>query len=277
MTITNDTQTGPVEKKHGYAPVNGLDMYYEIQGTGDPLVYIPMGFGCAGVTEFPALTRNRALITMDLQGVGRTVDINRPRSFEQDADDVIALLKHLGITQADLLGECAGGVVAMLIALRRPEIVRRVATYGTVFGPAQDAYKPELLAPLMDLTPDSPSVQWQRENYRKVAPDPSCWPAIWSKVFSIRWSGFGREELMSLQMPVLIAVGDHDWVRLDHVLETFSLIPDAELAVIPDAGHFALHTDQTKLLPAVEAFLDAPRPKVPFATTETGYHPGATR
>jgi pimeloyl-ACP methyl ester carboxylesterase len=81
----------------------------------------------------------------------------------------------------------------------------------------------------------------------------------------------------STQPPVLIAVGDHDFVRLDHVLETFQLIPNAELAVIPDAGHFVLNAEQQKVLPAIEAFLDAPMTKVPFATTKTGYHPGETR
>src|ERR1700737_3480095 len=86
MTMITDTQKG-VEKKHGYAPVNGLKMYYEIQGAGKPLVYVPMGFGVAGTTKLAALTQNRMLISVDLQGRGRTADIDRPLSFEQQADD----------------------------------------------------------------------------------------------------------------------------------------------------------------------------------------------
>ena len=88
-------------------------------------------------------------------------------------------------------------------------------------------------------TPDARSFQFQRENYKKVAPDPDYWPKFWGKVCSIQWGGFSNEELASIKAPVLIAVGDHDFVRLEHAVETFKLIPNAELAVIPDAGHFA--------------------------------------
>src|SRR3981189_2774 len=88
-------------KTNGYAPVNGLKMYYEIEGTGDPLVFIPPAFGYAGLKSFPALTQRRKVITMDLQGNGRTADIpDRPISIEQYAKDVVGLLKHLGISKA---------------------------------------------------------------------------------------------------------------------------------------------------------------------------------
>ena len=277
MTSSSAMRNGKVEKKRGYAPVNGLSMYYEVQGTGKPLVYIPMGFGVAGTTELPALTQNRKSITFDLQGRGRTADIDRPLSFEQQADDVIALLKHLRIEQADFLGECVGGVVAILVAIRHPELVGRVVTYGSVFGKFQDAYKPEILAHVMSLTPDSEAIRFQRENYERVAPDPAYWPAIWSKFNSLQWNGFSHEDLTRLEAPVLIAVGDHDWVRLEHALEIYSLIPNGELAVIPDAGHFALDAEPRKVLPVFEAFLDAPATRLPFATTAIGYQPGAAR
>jgi pimeloyl-ACP methyl ester carboxylesterase len=263
--------------RSGYAPVNGLNLYYEIEGTGKPLVYIPPGLGLAAVPDFATLTEQRQVITVHLQGRGRTADIDRPLRFEQDAEDVVGLLQHLEIAQADFFGECIGGVVATIIAIRHPERVGRVATYGSVFGAFQDGNKPEMLAPLPTLTPDARAFQSQREHYQKVAPDPSHWPTIWSKAFSIPWNGFSREELTQLKAPVLIAVGDHDWVRLEHVLETFALIPHAELAVIPDAGHFVLLAEPEKLLGVIETFLDAPTAKIPFATTETGYHAGLTR
>ena len=124
------------ESHRGYAPVNGLKMYYEMEGTGDPLVFIPPAFGFAGLKSFPALVQSHTVLTVDLQGNGRTVDIpKRPLSIEQYAEDVAGLLKYLGIAKADLFGESYGGNTAVMIAVRYPEVVGRVATYGATFGP----------------------------------------------------------------------------------------------------------------------------------------------
>jgi pimeloyl-ACP methyl ester carboxylesterase len=228
------------------------------------------------VHSFPALAGSHSVITVDLQGHGRTADIpERPISFEQHAKDVVGLLSHLGIAKADFFGESFGGVIATMIAVHYPELVGRVATYGATFGPPQIAVRPEVLR--AHAAPDSRGIQMQRESYKRVAPDPDYWPRIWDKVFNNSWGGFSSEELASIQAPVLIALGDHDFVRLDHALETFKLIPNAELAVIPDAGHFVLFSEPEKVIPVVERFLRKPASRVPFATAETGYHPGETR
>jgi pimeloyl-ACP methyl ester carboxylesterase len=111
-----------ITETHGYAPVNGLKMYYEIEGTGDPLVFIPPAFGFAGRESFPELVQNHSVITVDLQGNGRTADIpERPTSIEQYAEDVVGLLKYLKIPKADFLGESYGGDTAAVIAVRYPE------------------------------------------------------------------------------------------------------------------------------------------------------------
>src|SRR5262245_60745782 len=135
---------GKTKKTHGYAPVNGLKMYYEIEGTGDPLVYIPPVFGFAGLHSFPALVQNHSVVTVDLQGNGRTADIpDRPISIEQYAKDVVDLLKYLKIPKADFFGESYGANTAVMIAVRYPELVGRVATYGATFGPGQIAINPQ--------------------------------------------------------------------------------------------------------------------------------------
>lgn len=273
MNVLNDKTT----ETRGYAPVNGLKMYYEIEGTGDPLVYMPPAFGYAGLKSFPALVQRHSIITVDLQGHGRTADIpERPISFEQHAKDVIGLLQYLGISKADFFGESFGGVIATTIAVRYPELVHRVATYAATFGPPQIAVKPEVLRPKLAPSSDSRGIQFQRENYKKVAPDPDYWPTIWGKVFNVQW-GFSNEELASIEVPVLVALGDHDFVRLEHALETFKLIPNAELAVIPDAKHFALFSEPKRVIQVVQHFLEKPETKIPFATAATGYHPGETR
>jgi pimeloyl-ACP methyl ester carboxylesterase len=263
----------------GYAPVNGLELYYEIHGTltDRPLVTIHPFVGLANV--FPSLVRGRQLIAVELQGHGRTPDVDRPLTFEQEADDVAALLQYLQIPQADVFGESFGGIVAVQLAVRNPELVRRVAIYGSALSRLDEVTRPEALAGLMSLTPDHSSVQFQRENYERVAPDPSQWPSLFAKATGMVWQGFSHDQLQSIQAPVLIAGGDHDLLgpRLEHLLEMARIIPQAQLAIVPDAGHFILNDDPDKLLPIVATFLDRPVSTVPFATTLTGYHPGQTR
>jgi pimeloyl-ACP methyl ester carboxylesterase len=267
--------------RSGYAPVNALQMYYEIHGTvtARPLVTIHPWLGLANV--FPSLTRNRQLIAVELQGHGRTADSDRPISFEQHADDIAALLKYLNIPQVDIFGESLGGTVAVQMAIHHPGIVRRVAIYGSILGKIAEVVSPESMAQFMSLTPDHRSIQFERESYESVAPDPRQWSMLFAKtgMAAGMWKGFSRDELTSIKAPVLIAAGDHDVLvpPVEHHLEMSRLIPNAQLAVIPDAGHFVLYEDPEKLLPIVANFLDQPASTVPFATTISGYHPGETR
>jgi pimeloyl-ACP methyl ester carboxylesterase len=272
------TLNGTATKAHGYAPVNGLRMYYEMEGTGDPLVFIPPAFGFAGLESFPALVESHTVLTVDLQGNGRTADIpERPVSIDQYAEDVVGLLKYLGIAKADLFGESYGANTAVMIAVRYPEVVGRVATYGATFGPPQVALNP--LTTHFDQPPTAASskIQYQRENYERVAPDPAYWPTIFDKVGKLQWEGFSKQELASIHAPLLIALGDRDFVLLEHAVESFNLIPYAELAVIPDAGHFTLSSEPEKVIPVVKHFLEKPEKRTPVATARTGYHPGETR
>ena len=110
-----------------------------------------------------------------------------------------------------------------------------------------------------------------------MAPDPDAWPPIFDKLGRIRWDGFSNDELASIQAPMLIALGDRDFVRLEHALETVRLIPNAELAVIPSASHFALFSEQERVIPIVKHFLEKAEKSLPLATAETGYQPGETR
>jgi pimeloyl-ACP methyl ester carboxylesterase len=186
-------------------------------------------------------------------------------------------LRHLEIRKADLFGNSYGGATALWIAVHYPELVGRVATLGAAFGPQEIAHNSEMLRFEEPPTADSGDIEFQRESYKKVAPDPDYWPTIWEKTASIRWSGFSREDLMSLEARVLIILGDRDFVRVEHALETFKLIPNAELAVIPDAGHFALYSEQERVIPVIKHFLEERTDRAPVATAGIGYHPGETR
>jgi pimeloyl-ACP methyl ester carboxylesterase len=269
---------GKTTETRGYAPVNGLKMYYEIEGSGDPLVYIQAALGVAGLKSFPALAESHSIITADLQGHGRTADIpDRPLSIQQYAQDVAGLLKYLGISKADFFGESYGGATAILLAVQYPELVGRVAAYGATFGPPQIAHNPEMLRFDQPPTADARAFEFQRESYKKVAPDPDYWPKIWEKFAHLQWAGFPSEQLASIQAPVLIVIGDHDFIRLEHAVDSFKLIPNAELAVIPDAGHFVLNSEPERVIPIVKHFLGKPEKRLPVASAATGFHPSETR
>ena len=230
------------------------------------------------MNPYPELAQNHTVITVDLQGHGRTADIpERPLAIEQYAKDVVGLLKFLGISKADFFGESYCGNTAAMIAFRYPELVGRVVTYAATFGPPQIALNPQTTHFDDPPAADSRSIQFQRENYKKVAPDPNYWPKIFDKLGSIRWEGFSNQELDSIKAPMLILLGDCDFVRLEHAIETVKLIPNAELAVIPSASHFVLFSEPDRVIPIVKHFVEKPAKSIPLATAKTGYHPGATR
>jgi pimeloyl-ACP methyl ester carboxylesterase len=257
------------EKKTGYAPVNGLKMYYDIRGEGKPAVYIhPFVSHCGLVSGLP---KNRQWIVMDLQGHGRTADIDRPLTCEQHADDIAALLKYLKIEKTDFFGDSFGGTIAVMMAVRHPQLVRRVVSHGGSLA----AFPKGIAA---DRNPSADFVKWQREEYQKVAPDPKQWPTLFDKVnqSGIAWKGFTPDELKAIKAPVLIACGDHDLIPVERFAEWSRMISNAQLAVIPDSSHFVLFSEPEKLLPTVAAFLDAPISKVPLGMAN-GYYPGVTR
>jgi pimeloyl-ACP methyl ester carboxylesterase len=276
VSMKNEILKG--KKITGYAPVNGLKMYYEIEGTGEPLVFIPPAFGVAGAKSFPLLEKSHSVIQMDLQGNGRTADIpDRPLSVEQYAKDVVELLKFLKILKADFVGESYGGDTVAMIALRHPELVRRAVTYSATFAAPPATLDPVITHYEYTPTSETRDVQYQRETYQKTAPDPSYWPKIWQKLINIKWNGFSKEELASIKAPLLIIQGDRDFVKLEHSIDSFRLIPNAELAVVPSASHFALSSDQEKVLPMIQHFLEKSEKQIPLATATAGYHPGETR
>jgi pimeloyl-ACP methyl ester carboxylesterase len=186
-------------------------------------------------------------------------------------------MKAIGISKADVLGESYGANTAVLMAIRYPEVVKRVAAYSATFGPPQVAFNVEMTHYDQPPTADSSNIQYQRENYRKVAPQPDYWPTIWAKLGGLHWEGISKEGLASIKVPVLLMCGDHDFVRVDHIAEAAKLIPNAELAVIPSASHFALSSEQERVIPIVKQFLEKPSKELPLATAEVGYYPGKTR
>src|SRR6266481_9728876 len=143
----------PMTVKSEYASVGDLKMYYEIHGTGRPLVLLHGAFMSA--TVYPALAESRQVIAVDLQGHGRTADIERPFTFAQMADDTAALLKRLEIEQKDIFGYSMGGKVGLAMAIRHPELVRRLAIYGATYKSFEESIPPEALEFFKKATPET--------------------------------------------------------------------------------------------------------------------------
>jgi len=205
------------------------------------VIYIPAAFAFAGITEFPELATRWRVVQVDLQGHGRTADIDRPLNFDQHAEDVAALMRHLDIERAHLFGWSYGGLVAMLIALRRPELVGRVATYGTLFGPPQDGIRPDKLGPPVEQTPDGLAHRFARDHYKRVAPDPDHWPVIWQKVVDLTPDGFYPRAARVDATPRPDSAGRQRLHSAGACAACLRGHPNAELAVIPDATHFLLY------------------------------------
>jgi len=267
--MTNTTE------RTGYAPVNGLQMYYEIHGAGPPLVLLHGGLDTIETCfaqVLPGLAKSRQVIAVELQGHGHTADIDRPLSYEQMADDVAALIRHLGLERADIFGFSLGGGAALQTAIRHPDVVRRLVVVSAPFR--SDGWFPEILAGMAAMTAEEMvGTPWQ-EAYHRVAPQPEAWPVLIAKVSHLvsgqvhDWS----TAVTAITAPTLIVVGDADSIRPDHATEMFGLLgggkvdggmgglPNARLAVLPATAHLDVMTRVDLLLATVPPFLDAPTP-----------------
>jgi pimeloyl-ACP methyl ester carboxylesterase len=247
-----------------YAQVNGLEMYYEVHGSGRPLVLLHGAFGTAGAWGgvLPMLAKARQVIVVELQGHGHTGDIDRPLSFGQMADDVTALLQELKITEADVFGYSMGGGVALALAMQHPDFVRKLAILGAGTGATKDTYDPEVYKQFKSMTPENFNFPQVKEPYTRVAPDPSQWPVLVANIIQMDddFHGLAEKDIRAIQAPTLIMMGDHDVVRPEHAVEMFRLIPNSQLSIFPNGDHFLLFMNPEKIFSTLMPFLDAPIP-----------------
>ena len=252
-TINSAVQ--PMTVKGEYASVGDLKMYYEIHGTGRPLVLLHGAFMSA--TVYPALAESRQVIAVDLQGHGRTADIDRPFTFEQMADDVAALLKQLKIEQTDVFGYSLGGKVGLALAIRHPELVRRLAIYGATYKSFEESIPPDVLEFFKKATPETFAPKDLKEPYEKMSSAPN-WKGLAAKILESMkgFKGFSPEQMKAIKAEVFIGAGDHDDVSLEHIVEMHKLIPKSQLAVFPNTEHVVMMTNPDKVLIQVKEFLD---------------------
>lgn len=255
----------------GYAPVNGLKMYYEIHGSGEPVVLLHGAF--MAVTDdwlvwINELAKTRKVIAVDMQGHGRTADIDRDISYENLSDDVAALLDYLKIPSADIVGYSLGGGTALLCAIRHPGKVRKVVSISAVIrrdGWVKEAndFWPNFSVEMMKGTP----AETERE---KLNPVPGSFPAFFNhiKAAALRPYDFGADKFKATKAPMFFIHGDADGVRLDHIAEMYRLKggdihgdmrphPESRLAILPNTTHVTLMNRMTTIVPMINDFLDA--------------------
>jgi pimeloyl-ACP methyl ester carboxylesterase len=255
--------------------VNGINLYYEIHGSGRPLVLLHGGLGSGEMfgPVLPAYAANRQVILPDLQGHGRTADIERPLDVRLMAGDIAALITHLGLEQVDLMGYSLGGGVALFTAVQHPELVRRLIILSAHVR--RDAIYPEMLAQQAQVGPEAAEFMkdtpmW--ELYQRVAPRPEDFPRLLGKIGTSMAVDFDfSDEVRGLKMPTMFAAGDSDMAPPSHYVEIFSLLDGGRrdggwmgegrpagghaLAILPGATHYNAHLSPV-LVTAATQFLD---------------------
>jgi pimeloyl-ACP methyl ester carboxylesterase len=225
----------------------------------------------------PELARTRQVIAVELQGHGHTADVDRPLSYEQMADDVAALLRHLEIEEADIFGYSMGGGVALQVAIRHPEVVRKLVPASTSY--TSDGVYPEVWDTIETITPELFAGTPLLEEYTRVAPNPDDFSTLVAKLKQLDGEPFAwpPEAIEAIEAPTLLIIGDSDIVRPEHAVEMFRLLgggvmgdlaglPRSRLAVLPGTTHF-VHTgfgvlDRADWVVAmIGEFLDAPMPE----------------
>lgn len=256
------------QTKIGYAPVNGLRIYYEIHGTANsarpPLVLLHGG-GDTIKTSFghvlPVLARDRQVIAFEQQGYGHTADIaDRPFSFEQSADDTAALLDDLHIEKADLFGFSNGGTIAFQVAIRHPKVVRKLMVASALCK--RDGGYPWLWDAMANAKLENMPQELQEE-YLKVAPHPENLRMFHDKAAQRMrdFKDIPSDAIRGITAPTLVIIGDADVIRPEHAVETFRLLPRAQLAVLPGTDHMKVTARTEWLAPVINGFLDTPAAK----------------
>lgn len=267
MYISGNAQQS---KTTGYAPVNGLKMYYEIYGEGKPIVLLHGSYMNIDLNYgqlIPELAKSHKVIALEMQGHGRTADTDRPYSYSNLADDVAGLLNYLHIDSADILGYSLGGTVALELAITHPSVVNKLIIISSVYKydgwiqSARDLF-PTMKPEFLENTP-------LKTTYDGLAPDKNHWKTFVAKLTKFDATPFdlGADKIKGIKAPALIINGDNDGVDLNHMADMYRLfgggvfgdmtgLPKSQLAIIPASTHVSLMMETQKITALIQPFLD---------------------
>jgi pimeloyl-ACP methyl ester carboxylesterase len=239
----------------GYAEVNGINLYHEVYGQGEPLVLIHGGLTTIGEMEgwVQALAKTRQVIAVEMQGHGRTADTDRPMSFATMGDDIAALLNYLEIPRADLVGHSFGGASAIRVGIRHPDKVRRLVVISSPY--ARSGWYPEAQKGMSQISASMAENMMQTPTGKlsKQWPEPQRFPRFLDKMGKMMTEDYDwSAEIAKLVIPVLLVFADNDSVSQKHIAEFFALLgggvkepgwlntqlPKSRLAVVPGYSHY---------------------------------------
>lgn len=277
MTLLAGIASAQQKPTTGYAPVNGLKIYYEIHGKGEPVVLLHGAFmAISGDWNdwISDLAKTRKVIAVEMQGHGRTADIDRDMSAENLADDISALLDHLKIPKADLIGYSLGAGVAMQCAIRHPEKVLKVVSISAPFR--LDGWVKEGREALPNLTAEVFKGTPMESEYKRLSPTPDKFPDFIKHVVAMASKpyDFGADKFKATKAPFFFIHGDADGVRFEHIAEMYRLKgggnihgdmqprSSSRLAILPGTTHVTLMNHRQTIVPMINDFLDA-KPQKP--------------
>jgi pimeloyl-ACP methyl ester carboxylesterase len=254
-----------------YADVNGIRMYYELHGAGQPLVLIHGGGSTINTSWgriLPTLAKAHRVIAVELQAHGRTSDRNAPESFTQDADDVAELLRQLNIAKADILGFSNGGSTALQVAIRHPDRVNKVVAISAIYR--RDGMPPEFWS-FMEKGTFADMPQVYKNEFLRLTPDSGKLLTMFRRDQQrmLTFKDWNAADIRAIKAPTLVVASDQDVVRPEHAVEMMRLLPNGRLAIFPGRhGEFfgeAMYPDRDSKVPelfaaVVDEFLAAPAP-----------------
>ena len=254
--------------------VNGMQMYYEVSGDGQPLVVLHgsyMNIPSMGAI-IPKLAETHKVYALEFQGHGRTTDIDRPITYANLADDVAAFMNAVGIPKADVFGYSMGAVAGLRLAIRHPDKVNKLILASGAYD--VEGLQPEFKEFIPQMNVEMFVSMPFAEEYKKLAPNPDGFPALVEKLIALEKEPIAWEaDVKAMKTPVLIITGDADWTTLEHSVALFRLLgggvmgdmgkplPASRLAVMPATSHTAVITQTDVLIAFIEPFLKGETPK----------------
>ena len=254
--------------------INGMQMYYEVSGSGEPLIVLHgayMNIPQMG-SIIPRLAKTHRVYAVELQGHGRTTDIDRPITYQNLADDVAAFMDSLRIPRADVFGYSMGAIAGLQVAIRHPAKVNRLAFASGAYD--LRGWQPEFTAFIPQMTVEMITAMPFAKEYPKLAANPNGFPELARKLIALEKEPMAWEaEVKALKTPVLIIAGDADVATVEHSVAMFRLLgggvmgdmgkplPASRLAILPATSHTAVITQPELLHSLIEPFLKGQTPK----------------